>query len=232
MKSLINLFKELGVSHYGFSKVEGHTPENWKKLTHAVSIFYPLPTPVLRDMGEGKGPTKTYYGQYRMLNNLINHTCLRIALYIEELGYEAVAVPASQTVSEGLDIRGAFSHRMAGTLSGCGWIGKSGMFIHREMGPGIRMGTVLTSMELPAGEPIKKGKCGSCRLCVEHCPAMAIEGVEWRAGLERNLLYDAKACSDYMKAAYMDIGRGSVCGICMSVCPYNKIHQNLKGKNR
>lgn len=232
MEHLENLMKELGVDNYAFSCVEGLVPENWNHLKHAVSIFYPLTSPILRDMGMGNGPTKTYYAQYRMLNNLINHTCLRIALHLESKGFEAVPVPASQTVSEGVDIRGVFSHRMAATLSGSGWVGKSGMFIHKTLGPGIRIGTVLTEMNLPAGTPVKESSCGSCDLCVTKCPAMAIEGVNWTPGMERNLLYDAKACSDYMKKAFMGIGRGSVCGICMSVCPYNTVHKKQKGTSQ
>ncbi|QSX08482.1 epoxyqueuosine reductase [Alkalibacter rhizosphaerae] len=231
MKSLDGFLKQIGVVHSGYSKVEGLVPENWRDLHYALSVFYPLSKPILRDMGRGDGPTKTYFAQYRALNALINQTCLQIGMFLEEQGFEAVPVPASQTVSDGLDIRGIFSHRMAATLSGSGWIGKSGMFIHNNLGPGIRMGTVLTNKVLEVGEPIREGRCGNCRLCVVHCPAMAIEGVEWHAGLERNRLYDAKSCSDYMKEAYMHIGRGSVCGICMSVCPYNRIHEKGKGES-
>ncbi|NMA25329.1 MAG: 4Fe-4S dicluster domain-containing protein, partial [Clostridiales bacterium] len=61
--------------------------------------------------------------------------------------------------------------------------------------------------------------CGGCRLCAEACPAGAIRGVEWSPGLEREALFDAKACNDYMRAHFMHIGRGAVCGICIKVCP-------------
>jgi epoxyqueuosine reductase QueG len=229
MKSLEDRLTDLGVAQVGFSNVEGWVPKPWGNLHSAISMFYPLSTPILRDMKDGDGPTKTYFAHYRALNNLINHNSLLIALYLETLGFEAVPVPASQTVSDGVEIRGVFSHRMAATLSGSGWIGKSGMFIHKDLGPGVRLGTVLTDMDLAAGTPIKEGRCGTCRRCVEYCPAMAIEGVEWQAGMARNQLYDAKACSNYMKDAFMDIGRGSVCGICMSVCPNNIIHQGKRG---
>ena len=38
---------------------------------------------------------------------------------------------------------------------------------------------------------------------------------------ERN--FDAEKCSRYMKEHFQDIGRGSVCGICIKVCPKNKL---------
>lgn len=232
MKSLEERLSHWGVHHYGMSSVKGWVPENWSHLHYAISVFYPITLPVLRDMSTGSGPTKTYFAQYRMLNNAINEACLNLALFLEREGHEAVPVPASQTVSDRPEIQGVFSHRLAATRSGCGWIGKSGMFIHRQLGPAIRLGTVLTNKVLPVGEPITRCMCGSCRLCVDQCPAMAIEGTLWEAGMERNQLYDAIACSDYMKEAYMDVGRGSVCGICMSVCPYNRIHKKNEEEDR
>ena len=47
---------------------------------------------------------------------------------------------------------------------------------------------------------------------------MAITGELWRPGDDRSVIVDAKACSDYMKKHFKDIGRGAVCGVCMAVC--------------
>ncbi|MBF7097728.1 4Fe-4S double cluster binding domain-containing protein [Alkalibacter mobilis] len=221
MVELKKIIEDMGVSDYGFGNVRGLIPENWSDLDQSISIFVELSRPLVDDI-KSQGPTKTYFAHYRAMNNYINEITLKIVMYLQKKGYRAVAIPASQTVSESSDIRGVFQHRTAATVSGKGWIGKSGMFIHETIGPSVRMGTVLTNFKLPVGSPVKEGKCGRCRECVIACPAMAIEGTEWRAGIDRIELYDAKACSDYMKESYMHIGRGSVCGICMAVCPFNK----------
>jgi epoxyqueuosine reductase QueG len=60
-----------------------------------------------------------------------------------------------------------------------------------------------------------------CTICRDACPAGAITGEEYIPGHERKEIFDAKKCSEHMKT-YKNIGRGAVCGICMSVCPYNK----------
>lgn len=216
---LISYINSLGVSRYGFFDAGKVIPDNWKGLGFGISFSIKLSEPIVRDIKNG--PTKTYFSHYRSVNNHINEVALKLTIYLQNMGHKAVSIPASQTVSEGNEIKGVFQHRTAATLSGLGWIGKSGMFIDEKLGPAVRLGTVFTDMKLTPQVPVRKGKCGSCRLCVQSCPAMAIEGKEWKAGMERNLLYDARACSSYMKEAYKDIGRGVVCGICMSICPRN-----------
>jgi len=48
---------------------------------------------------------------------------------------------------------------------------------------------------------------------------MAITGEDAFYGVERKILFDAEACSNYMNTHLKQIGRGSVCGVCMRVCP-------------
>ena len=53
----------------------------------------------------------------------------------------------------------------------------------------------------------------------KNCGAMAIKNVNYCEGMTREDIFDAKACSDYMKDKFKHIGRGAVCGVCMKVCP-------------
>ena len=115
-----------------------------------------------------------------------------------------------------------FSHKYAASLSGLGSVGKSGLFISNKFGPRVRLGTILTNAEFPVENAVPECQCGECRECVKSCPAQAISGEIWKAGDDRSVIIDAKACSDYMKKAFQHIGRGAVCGICMRVCPKGK----------
>ena len=103
-------------------------------------------------------------------------------------------------------------------LAGLGTIGKSALFLHRELGPRVRLGTLFTDCPLSDSAQTAVSSCGGCDLCVRACPAHAIKGAEWQAGLERSELFDADACNRYMREHFMGIGRGAVCGICMQVC--------------
>jgi epoxyqueuosine reductase QueG len=220
--TLRDFIKGLGVSDIGFSKVTGFVPENWSKYNYAISFVIQLSNGIINDIKENNEPTQTYFAHYRSVNYHINEVTLRTTIALQNSGYNAIAIPSSQSLHD-KPYNSVFSHKKAATLSGLGWIGKSGLFIHHKFGPRVRLGTILTDMELPLTTPITTSKCGDCNLCVIKCPAMAIEGTKWVQGMERNKIYDAHACSSYMKKNFQHIGRGSVCGVCISTCPIGNV---------
>lgn len=218
-EQILSLAKHLGASDISFADVRGHNDQN---LTAAVSVFIRLCDGIINEIGSE--PTYAYYAHYKAVNNLIDLITLRISLLVENAGYKAYPVSSSQSVGSRYEFKSSFSHKIAGTLSGAGTIGKSGLFIHKSFGPRVRLGTVLTDAPLLCGVPIQKGECGKCSLCFDACPASAIKGSEWEAGADRKSIYDPLACSEFIKAHFSHIGKGHVCGICMKICPKGKAH--------
>ena len=49
-----------------------------------------------------------------------------------------------------------------------------------------------------------------------------ILGKNYVMGDARETIFDAEKCSSYMKKNYQNVGRGSVCGQCIAVCPKYK----------
>lgn len=209
----------------GFARVDNVLPEDLEHLTHAVTIGIRLSDEIINRIKEK--PTKTYYHHYRQINILLDQITLKVSLFIQEQGFLSLPIPASQSINNE-KYSGLFSHKMGGTLSGLGWIGKSALFITEEYGPRLRLGTVLTNMPLPQGKPITESKCGKCNLCVLNCPALAIKGEVWKVSKKREDLYDAMACSKFMKENYNMIGRGHVCGKCIEVCPQGTKTKRMK----
>lgn len=211
--------KEWGASLAGCSNVESKLPENLRKLKYAITIGVRLSDFIIEEIKDA--PTFTYFHHYRTVNVFIDQLTLRAMLEIQEMGFKAYAVPASQTVNNLEDaFSGVFPHKTAAVMAGLGWIGRNDLFVSNKYGPRVRLGTVLTDMELPVVNNFEEPKCGVCRLCVDSCPAMALTGNAWNEGCGRGYVVDAKACSEYMNAKFKHIGRGSVCGICMRVCPW------------
>ena len=64
--------------------------------------------------------------------------------------------------------------------------------------------------------------CLNCDKCVKACPSNALKGNMWTQQSKREDIIDAEKCSSHMKEKFKMIGRGAVCGICMSVCPLRK----------
>ena len=214
-EQLTELLKNEGASEVGFSVI---TPlPEYPTLTYAVTIMIHLSDAIIDTVSDG--PTHTYFHHYRTVNAFLDRLSLRAALLIEQAGGKYVCVPASQSIN---GFSGLFSHKEAAVKAGLGVIGKSALFLSEKFGPRVRLATVLTDLDLSKGQkPLSVMEpCKNCNLCVLHCPAMAISGKSFSEGGTQIL--DRAACSNHMKAAYQKIGRGVVCGICVSVCPAGK----------
>ncbi len=209
-----------GADLVGFSCVRDELPEELKMYPYAVTIVRKLAKAVTNTI-QG-APTMVYFQHYRMTNTKLDLLALDAVSFIEKQGYLALPIAASQSTPDAKEeYRGVFPHKTGAVKSGLGFIGKSGVLITEEYGSFVRLATVLTDMPLePSGE-VHYSKCSACTLCRDACPAHAITGEEYIPGHERKEIFDARKCSEHMKT-YKNIGRGAVCGICMSVCPYNK----------
>lgn len=215
-KQITEFLLENGAGQVGFCRLEdeGFGSNNFG-LKYAVSYTVPLSNAVVEQIDTA--PTHTYFHHYRTVNTLIDNNSLKAGFMLAREGYKYVCVPASQSVN---GLQGIFSHKYAAVMSGLGFVGKSGLFISKENGPRVRLGTILTDCDkFEVNNKVMECECGECNLCKKACPAMAITGRLWKAGEPRENIVDALACSEHMKRAYKNIGRGVVCGICMRVCP-------------
>lgn len=212
-----NLYDK-GACLIAFSDVSG--VQQAKGFPYAITIGYKLNDYILQGIDDK--PTYEYFHHYRTVNACLDQLALYCQTYIQRLEYTSYMIPASQS-SDSDRYAGAFPHKTAAVLSGSGWIGKSGLFVTPRWGSKIRLATVLTDYPLGVtNSPIVSG-CGECNECVKACPAGAIVGKEYVGGQPRDTILDAEKCSRYMKEHFQNIGRGSVCGICIAVCPYNHL---------
>ncbi len=120
-------------------------------------------------------------------------TVINLCKHIEDEGYEAIPIGHqsdwraidnegkikpnySVPVEPGKPIPDIMVHlRIAAYLAGLGEIGYSKMLITPEFGPRVRIGVVLTEMELEP-DPIYNGPklCNKCMACVRECPGGCI----------------------------------------------------------
>lgn len=217
-EKLLEKAYSMGAAKVGVADLNGFVKGDLEKLTTGISIAVRLSDAIINQVVDM--PTKTYFHHYRTVNFLIDQITLALCTIIQNEGYYAIAIPASQTVKTKEDaFTGLFQHRTAAVRSGLGWIGKNACLITEEFGPRVRLGTVLTNMPIEYDVPVTESKCGECNVCISNCPALALKGNLWTPGLARDELVDALACSNHMSEHYKDIGRGSVCGVCVSSCP-------------
>ena len=217
------LLLDRGASLVGFCQIDQSPIQNQPDLKYAVTIVYKLSDAVLKTIEDR--PSMAYFQHYRAVNAKLDGLCLDVVSFIEKQGFNAFPIAASQsTNSDKSAYRGIFPHKTGACLSGVGYIGKNALLYTKEFGSKVRLATVLTDMPLERQREIIKGGCGDCQVCKKACPAGAISGINFEVGMKREDFFDAEKCSKYMKEHFQDIGRGSVCGICIKVCPKNKLN--------
>ncbi len=190
----------------------------WNRYPRAVVFGLPYPREVVNQLAEG--PTHTYLYYYNVLNTKLDELALRCALMLQDEGYEAFPIPASQRMGE-QRLTGIFSHRLAAQLAGLGWIGKNSSLIHPLYGPRLRLVSILTNASLQTDKPIEQ-KCGDCRACVDACPSQAITGRAFHETDEIEKRFLGERCDEHLSRVRSAFGK-RVCGKCLAACPYGKV---------
>ena len=118
--------------------------------------------------------------------------------------------------------------------AGLGFVGKNAMLISRRHGNWLFLALILTRVELPPDEPVRKKSsdatigllCGKCTRCLDACPTNAFP----RPGV-----VDARRCVSYLTIENKGViprelrpGIGTRiygCDVCLEVCPWNRFAQ-------
>lgn len=202
-----------GVSDVGFAC----TPDSdTGDLKYAVSIVVRLSDGIIDEIDDA--PTATYFTHYRAVNAFIDRSLLELGLFLQSKGYRYITVAASQSMPS-THYNGRYSHKEAACRANLGTVGRNCLFLHSKFGARVRLGTLFTDCPLSPDREIPESLCIGCDRCKNACPSGAILGVDYKIGMAREDIFSPSVCSEYMKKAYQHIGRGAVCGICMSVCP-------------
>lgn len=171
-----------------------------------------------------KGMPQQYYKEFTAINKRLPELAILTANFLTDRNYKALAKISSMVVQDS-DYRTVLPHKTVATLAGVGWIGKCATLVTKEVGSALRLTVVLTNAPLECGTPITKSLCApNCTACADACPGNAPLGVMWEVGVDREEFFNAHACSDSARArakALLDIDE-TVCGLCISNCPFTK----------
>ena len=176
-------------------------------LPFALSMAYRLSDPVLENI-EGQ-PTQHYFHHYQRINILLDTMALMLNSAIQEMGYQAMPVAASQLV-DWKSQRAHLSHKHIARAAGLGWIGRNNLLVNERFGSRIRLVTVLTDLPVVVNGPVSIG-CGTCRDCLTVCPAGAIKG--------QPSDFDHVRCYDQLKTFSKTLHISHhICGVCVKAC--------------
>ncbi|HDQ99917.1 MAG TPA: epoxyqueuosine reductase [candidate division WOR-3 bacterium] len=187
------------------------------RLTHAVSLALPLLPAVLATLTDR--PNRLYEHHYRQTNFALDRLGLALGRAIQDSGYAALPIPASQIV-DWENQRGHLSHKRVAVAAGVGWLGRNNLLVTPAHGAQIRLITVLTDLPLPTSAPTRRD-CGDCRACLEACPGHAIG--------ETPMDFDHLACFARLKEFQRrrDVGQ-YICGLCVRACTGGRPTTNVE----
>lgn len=196
-------------------------PDLFAPYTSAISLAVRLVDDVIEEIDNL--PTPIYSQHYAIVNDALNQLALRVSHYIQEQGFRALPIPASQFISKE-KYMGAVSHKAVALAAGLGWQGKSLLLVSPEFGPRVRLVTILTDAPL-AADAVVKNRCGECTKCSEACPAGAIKNVntDWHYS-ERDEAIDFQRCVSHLYDTCMSLPYVSapICGVCIRACPWGR----------
>jgi epoxyqueuosine reductase QueG len=178
-----------------------------KKFDRAIVLGIRLSRSILEEIQDY--PTKLYFHHYRTLNAFLDQAALRLTNLIQDKGFLALSIPASQ-ILDWQNQKAHLSHKKIGYLAGLGWIGRNNLLVNKTLGSQIRLVTILTNIPLKIDRPLKEN-CGSCRLCITVCPAEAIKNEPSD--------FDHIRCFEKLKEFQkMRLVDQYICGICVKAC--------------
>lgn len=106
-------------------------------------------------------------------------SCYRLARFVEgKLGSPAMTVPVSYPMDfctpEKIGVA-EVSLRHAAVAAGLGTFGRHNLVVHPRFGTRVIFAAVLTKLDLAPDVPVKENPCTDCGLCVNSCPAGALD---------------------------------------------------------
>ncbi len=97
----------------------------------------------------------------------VKHLLLEVAGQIDAAAGSSVTAIACDTKP--------IAERAFAARAGLGWIGKHTNLISPVSGSFVFLGEIVTNLELPPDEPLRK-TCGKCTRCIPACPTGALRG--------------------------------------------------------
>jgi epoxyqueuosine reductase len=128
-----------------------------------VAVPYATPSPKRAPL-QGRVSNYAWSEDY---HKRVRSLLLEVASIIDGVAGERVTAVACDTKP--------IAERAFAAHAGLGWIGKHTNLISPALGSFVFLGEIVTTLDLPADEPLQK-TCGNCTRCITACPTGALRG--------------------------------------------------------
>ncbi len=181
MKEKIKAFAlKLGADDVGITSVERYN----SPLSPPIKDLFPEARSIIvmtvKEMSHCESPSPQLAMNGRLdVMEYARHSSYEMTRFVEKsLGGRAMSIPLSYPQSftpKAMGTVGEVSLRHAAVAAGLGTFGRHNLVIHPRLGSRILFMGVLTDLELESDPVIEESLCNDCMLCVEECPAGALD---------------------------------------------------------
>ena len=181
MKNKIRKFVlEQGIDDVGFAAVLDYKSPQSPRIETLFPEAKSIIVACVKEMSHVESPNPQIAMNGRLdIQEFARSTNYKIARFLEkECGARAMSVPLSyplplnpQNPRSVADV----SLRHAAVAAGLGVFGRHNLVIHPRLGPRVLFMAVLTDLAIPSDPPVTEELCTRCNICVEACPASALD---------------------------------------------------------
>ena len=181
MKNKIRKFVlDQGVDDVGFAAVSDYKSSQSPKIETLFPTAKSIVVACVKEMSHVESPNPQIAMNGRLdIQEYARSINYKIARFLEkECGAKAMSVPLSYPLElspQNSRSVADFSLRHAAVAAGLGAFGRHNLVIHSRLGPRVLFMAVLTDLVLPSDPPVTEELCTNCNICVESCPASALD---------------------------------------------------------
>jgi len=192
---------------------QGHRPEEFLPDAKTVITFtYRMNQAAIMKLPQTRGQ---YMMEFNTVNQLLSQAGHKITRLLEEKGYPSLAISPEAAIGDYPRLKADFSHKHSAVLCGLGQFGLNNLLLTPKYGPGVRLGSIITTAEITLDNPpLGDNLCDNCGQCVRNCPAGALGSYQEDYSADTGRTMDKQKCAHYM----FTVHNGNRCGMCIKAC--------------
>lgn len=181
MKEKIKKFAlSLGVDDVGIANIADYNSPRSPKIETMFPTAKSMVVMAVREMShiESENPQIAMNGRLDIMEYARTVTYQMARFLEKECGAKAMSVPLSYPMEMNTRTMGVVadvSLRHAAIAAGLGVFGRHNLVIHPKLGSRILFCAVLMDLDLPSDSAITEDLCTQCGICVDECPAHALD---------------------------------------------------------
>jgi len=170
---------DLGVDDIGFANLVDYSSPQSPKIDTLFPEAKSMVVMAFKETSSCESPSNQLCMNGRMDLMEFSRSCnYKTSRFLDrEFNVRAMSVPMSYPLdmsAKSMGLIGEVSLRHAALAAGLGNFGRHNLIIHPRFGTRVIFTAILSELDLPSDPPVTEDLCTDCKICIESCPAGAL----------------------------------------------------------